>query len=135
MRILGIDYGDKNIGLAISDEMGITAQPLKSYKVKNKNEDIQFFKNLALKYRINKIIIGLPLRMDGSEGSRVKKTKRFAARLKQSLDIPIIYWDERLTTKQAAHIMREKGLSHQKKKEQIDQISAVLILASYLDSL
>jgi putative Holliday junction resolvase len=135
MRILGIDYGDRTIGLAVSDKMLITAQALQSYKVKNKEEDIQFFKNLASKYNITEIVIGLPLRMDGSEGSRVKKTKHFASWLKKSLDIPVIYWDERLTTKQALRIMREKRLSNQKKKELVDQISAVIILSSYLNSL
>jgi len=135
MRILGIDYGDRTIGLAVSDEMLITAQALQSYKVKNKEEDIQFFKNLASKYKITQIVIGLPLRMDGSEGSRVKKTKHFASWLNKSLDIPVVYWDERLTTKQALRIMREKRLSNKKKKELVDQISAVLILSSYLNSL
>ncbi|MBD3413580.1 MAG: Holliday junction resolvase RuvX [Candidatus Aminicenantes bacterium] len=135
MRILGIDYGDKHIGLALSDEMSITAQPLRSYTVKSKNEDIRFFKDLTSKYNITQIVMGLPLRMDGTEGSRVKKTKRFAAWLKQALNIPIVFWDERLTTKQASQIMRKQGLSHDKKKELVDQISAVLILSSYLDSL
>jgi len=135
MRILGVDYGDKNIGLALSDKMLITAQAFQSYKSKNKNEDIQFFKNLISKYNIKKIVIGLPLRMDGSEGSRVKKTKNFAAWLRKSLNIPVVYWDERLTTKQASQIMRDKGLSNKKKKELVDQISAVIILSSYLDSL
>ncbi len=135
MRILGIDYGDRTIGLAVSDKMLITAQALQSYKVKNKEEDFQFFKNLASKYNITEIVIGLPLRMDGSEGSRVKKTKHFASWLKKSLDIPVIYWDERLTTKQALRIMREKRLSNKKKKELVDQISAVIILSSYLNSL
>jgi len=135
MRILGIDYGDRTIGLAVSDKMLITAQALQSYKVKNKEEDFQFFKNLASKYNITEIVIGLPLRMDGSEGSRVKKTKHFASWLKKSLDIPVIYWDERLTTKQALRIMREKRLSNKKKKELVDQISAVLILSTYLNSL
>jgi putative Holliday junction resolvase len=135
MRILGIDYGDKTIGLAVSDKMLITAQALQSYKVKNKDEDLQFFKNLSSKYKITKIVIGLPLRMDGSEGSRVKKTKQFASWLKKSLGIPVVYWDERLTTKQALRIMREKRLSNKKKKELVDQISAVLILSSYLESL
>jgi len=135
MRILGIDYGDKNIGLAVSDQMMVTAQPLKSYKIKNKDEDTRFFRNLASKFNITKIVIGLPLRMDGSEGSRVKKTKKFAGWLKKTLKIPIVYWDERLTTKQASQIMRERGLSNKKKKELVDQISAVIILSSYLDSL
>ena len=135
MRILVIDYGDRTIGLAVSDEMLITAQALQSYKVKNKEEDIQFFKDLASKYKITQIVIGLPLRMDGSEGSRVKKTKHFASWLKRTLDIPVVYWDERLTTKQALRIMREKRLSNKKKKELVDQISAVLILSSYLNSL
>ncbi|MFW6123741.1 MAG: Holliday junction resolvase RuvX [Acidobacteriota bacterium] len=135
MRILGIDYGDKNIGLAVSDKMLITAQPLKSYKARSKREDAQFFKNLILKHKITKIVIGLPLRMNGSEGTRVQRTKKFAAWLKNTLNIPIVYWDERLTTKQASQIMRERGLSHKKKKELVDQISAVIILSSYLDSM
>jgi putative holliday junction resolvase len=135
MRLLGIDYGDKHIGLAVSDPMLLTAQALESYHTQNKSKDMEFFRNLISKYKITKIVIGLPLRMDGSEGSRVKKTKKFASRLKNHFDIPIVYWDERLTTKQASRIMRDKGISNKKKKKLVDQISAVLILSSYMDSL
>jgi len=135
MRLLGIDYGDKHIGLAVSDPMLLTAQALESYQTQNKSKDMEFFRNLISKYKITQIVIGLPLRMDGSEGNRVKKTKKFASRLKNHLDIPIVYWDERLTTKQASRIMRDKGISNKKKKKLVDQISAVLILSSYMDSL
>ncbi len=134
MRILAIDYGDKNLGLAISDRLLITAQGLEKYRLRSKQEDLAYFKDLISRYEIGKIVIGLPLRMDGTSGTRVDKTKTFALWLEQSLKIPIVFWDERLTTKEALGILREQGAKPHQKKQYKDQIAAALILSSYLES-
>lgn len=133
MRILGIDFGDKNIGLAVSDKLRLTAQGVGRYQVKNKKEDKIFFKELASKYNIDEIVIGLPLRMDGSQGTRVAKTKEFARWLENILKIPIIFWDERLTTQQALKILQQQKVKGKTQKSLKDQISAVIILSSYLE--
>jgi putative Holliday junction resolvase len=91
LRVLGIDYGDRHIGLAVSDKLLLTAQGLGSYRSKNRDEDKIYFKELVSKYEIGEIVLGLPLRMDGSPGTRVEKTKEFAAWLKKILKIPIIF--------------------------------------------
>lgn len=133
MRILGLDFGDKSIGLAVSDKLQLTAQGLGRYQTKNKKVDRKFFKDLVAKYEIQEIIIGLPLRMNGSQGSRVDKTKDFARWLENILNLPIIFWDERLTTKQAYKILRQQKMKHKKRKSLKDQVSATIILASYLE--
>ena len=133
MRILGIDYGDKNIGLAISDKLLFTAQPLGLYKTINKTEDKKYFLQLASRYKVSKIVIGLPLRLDGSAGTRVEKTKKFAAWLKKTLQLPIVMWDERLTTRQANFILNQQKIKDKKKKNLKDQVSANIILSSYLE--
>ena len=135
MRILGIDYGDKNIGLAVSDKLLITAQALNKYRLKNTREDIYYFKNLVQEYEITKIVIGLPLRMDGTPGTRVQKTKEFACWLENCLNLPISFWDERLTTKQASKIISMQKIKKKSKRKYEDQLSAAIILSSYLESI
>lgn len=134
MRILGIDFGDRNIGLAVSDALQLTAQAIGQYRLQNKEEDKKYFLELASKYEISEIVIGLPLRMDGSPGTRVEKTKKFACWLERTLNLPIVFWDERLTTKQALKILSQQKTPFRKKKILTDQISASLILSSYLES-
>ena len=134
MRILGIDYGDKNLGLAVSDPLNITAQSLGRYQRKGRRVDSTHFKELAARYDIGRIVVGLPLRMDGTEGSRVEKTKKFAAWLIGVLVVPLVFWDERLTTRQALRILREQKMSHRRKKGLKDPIAAVLILQAYLET-
>ncbi|MCK4495349.1 MAG: Holliday junction resolvase RuvX [Candidatus Aminicenantes bacterium] len=134
MRILGVDFGDRNIGLAVSDKLLITAQALGSYRVKNEEEDKKYFKDLVSKYEIEEIVIGLPLRMDGTPGTRVQKTQKFASWLENVLKLPIVLWDERLTTKQALDILNQQKISGKKKKKLKDQISAAIILSVYLES-
>lgn len=134
MRILAIDYGDKNLGLAVSDRLKITAQGLGKYTLRSRQEDLDYFRDLLLRYEIEKIVLGLPLRMDGSSGSRAEKTRSFAKWLEQSLQIPVVTWDERLTTKEAFRLLREGGARPRQKKDLKDQISATLILESYLEN-
>ena len=135
MRILGIDFGDVHVGLAVSDMLHITAQPLGKYQLKNKQEDKKYFQNLIAQHEVGRIVIGLPLRMDGTPGTRVTKTEEFADWMKQFLDIPVIFWDERLTTKQAVKILKDHKARPSKKKKLKDQISATLILSGYLESI
>jgi putative Holliday junction resolvase len=134
MRILGIDFGDRNIGLAVSDTLLLTAQAIGRYRIQNKEEDKKYFLELVSKYEISEIVVGLPLRMDGSPGTRVEKTKKFARWLERTLNLPIVFWDERLTTQQALKILSEQKIHFRKKKSLKDQISASLILSSYLES-
>lgn len=136
MRILGVDFGDRNIGIAVSDALLFTAQALDSYRVRSKEEDKKYFKQLVSKYNVGEIVIGLPLRMDGSPGTRVEKTKKFARWLENTLHLPISFWDERLTTKQALKILGQHKIKNKNKKKKIlkHQISATIILSSYLES-
>jgi len=135
MRVLGIDFGDRNIGLALSDKLHITAQGFGRYRLKSKEEDKKYFKELVLKYKIGEIVIGLPLRMNGSPGTRVERTKEFARWLEKTLQLPIIFWDERMTTKQALRILGQQKIKNKRKKKILkDQISASVILSSYLES-
>jgi len=135
MRILCIDYGEKNIGLAISDPLLVTAQALDYYQPRNKKADSDYFKKLVELYDIQKIVVGLPLQMDGKEGSQSEKTRRFARWLEQELKLPFIFWDERLSTKQALHLLYQQKADIQRKKMSKDKLSAAIILSSYLESL
>ncbi|MGD2295674.1 MAG: Holliday junction resolvase RuvX [Candidatus Aminicenantes bacterium] len=134
MRILGVDFGDRRIGLAVSDQLQLTAQALGHYTVKNEEEDRQYFTKLVAEYEIGEIVLGLPLRMDGTSGPRVDKTYAFAKWLEEFLDVPIVYWDERLTTKQAMRVLTQQKIKGKAKKQFKDQIAAVFILSSYLES-
>ncbi len=134
MRILGIDFGDRNIGLAVSDTLFLTAQAIGRYRRQSQEKDKKYFQELVSQYEVGEIVIGLPLRMDGSPGTRVEKTKKFARWLENILHLPIVFWDERLTTQQALKMLRGQKVDFRKKKILKDQISASLILSSYLEN-
>ena len=135
MRILGVDYGDRNVGLALSDSLGFTAQPLMTYRMTDREaEDRAFFETLIRKHEVGRIVLGFPLRMDGSAGTRVDKTRAFAAWLASFAGAPVDYWDERLTTHQALGLIHEQKVRQKSKKAVLNQISAALILQGYLDS-
>ncbi len=134
MRILGIDFGDVHIGLALSDPLMLTAQPLGQYRLRGDAENDAFFNDLVRRHEVGEIVVGLPLRMDGSSGTRADKTRVFAARLQKSSGVPVALWDERLTTRQAVGIMHEQKVRTKVKRRVEHQISAVLILQAYLDS-
>ena len=133
-RILGLDFGEKRIGVALSDELGITAQGQPTIEVKSARDSLSQLRSLLDKYNISRIIIGLPKNMDGSLGPKSEETLHFSDRLREQTNIPITLWDERLTTKMAEQSMLEGDLSRAKRKRRIDMISAQLILQSYLDS-
>ncbi|MBM3306035.1 MAG: Holliday junction resolvase RuvX [Candidatus Aminicenantes bacterium] len=134
MRVLGIDHGDRHVGLALSDPLLITAQPLGTYELTgHEKTDREYFQELVSRHGVGEIVIGDPLRMDGTSGTRVEKTRLFAAWLKKAVGKPVFFMDERLTTKQAGHILREENLRGRKKKSREDQVSAVIILSTYLE--
>lgn len=133
MRTLGVDYGDRHIGLALSDPLGMIAQPLETYSLKNPKADAAYFRRLVERHDIGLIVIGLPLRMDGTPGTRVEKTRGFADWLHGCTGRPVAYWDERLTTHQATAIMQEQNVRIGDRRSVVNQISAALILQAYLD--
>jgi len=133
-RILGIDFGDKHLGLAISDPLQITAQYLGKYLRRSKEKDKQYFLGLLKKFNISEIVVGLPLEMDGQTGLQAKKTKEFAHWLEKILGKPVILWDERLTTKQAQSLLYEQKVDSRQRKKYEDGLAATLILANYLES-
>lgn len=135
MRVLGIDFGDRNVGLALSDALRLTAQPLGTYRITGRDDDDRaYFKDLVIKHQVAEIVIGLPLRMNGTAGSRVEKTRGFAKWIEAAVRVPLIFWDERLTTHQALMVVHEQKVSLKAKKSVINQISAAIILQGYLDS-
>ena len=134
MRVLGIDYGDRHIGLALSDPLLITAQPLGSYELTGReNVDRKYFQDLVARHDIGEIVLGNPLRMDGSSGTRSEKTGVFAAWLKKAVGKPVVLIDERLTTRQALKTLDDEKLRGRKKKDWQDRIAAVIILSTYLE--
>ena len=134
MRVLGIDYGDRHIGLALSDPLQITAQPLGSYELTGReNVDRQFFRDLVVRHDVGEIVLGDPLRMDGSSGTRAEKTRVFAAWLEKAVGKRVAFLDERLTTKQALNTLKDEKLRGRKKKDWEDRIAAVIILSTYLE--
>jgi RNAse H-fold protein YqgF len=135
MRILGIDYGDSRIGIAVSDPLGWTAQGLETLEWRdNIKKPIDRILELVRSYGAEKIIIGFPKNMNGTIGPRGEKTQQFIDLLSQETPIGIIKWDERLTTVAASRTMHELGMKTSKKKKVVDQIAAVFILQGYLDS-
>ncbi|MFQ6070634.1 MAG: Holliday junction resolvase RuvX [Candidatus Aminicenantales bacterium] len=133
MKILAVDLGDKTIGLALSDSLLITAQALGNYRRVNSEEDINYFRRLIKEHDIGEIVVGLPLRMNGSEGRRAERAKKFASRLKEALKIPVVLWDERLSTQEAYKILHAHSLNGREKKKLKDIVSATIILSAYLE--
>ncbi len=136
MRILGIDYGDSRIGIAVSDPMGWTAQRLETVDWRTNIEiPLERILRLADEYKAEKIVVGFPKNMNGTIGPRGEKTQEFINLLEARTNVQIVKWDERLSTVSANRTMHEMGIKTAKKKKVVDQIAAVFILQGYLDSL
>lgn len=139
MRILGLDYGDKTVGVAVSDPFGWTAQGVEIIKRNSENEYKQSLGRLSeliKEYEVEKIVLGYPLNLDGSVSERCKKTESYKERLERRFqNIPVVLWDERLSTVAATGYLMEAGLNNQKRKGVIDKMAAVFILQGYLDSI
>ena len=135
MRILGLDIGQKTIGVAISDPLGFTAQGITTIRRKKKEEDINEIINLCKEYAVETIVVGLPKNMNGSIGFAGEKIMEFTELLKDSVECKIELWDERLTTVAAHRAMLEADLSRGKRKKIVDKIAATYILQGYIDRL
>ncbi len=133
MRAMGLDVGDKTIGIALSDSLGITAQGLTTLWRKNREADLQALVDLCKQHQVEVLVIGLPLNMDGSEGSRAAISRRFSERLAHVTGLPVKLWDERLSTMQAERILLEADLSRKKRRQVIDKLAAQVILQSWMD--
>lgn len=138
MRILGLDYGSKTVGVAVSDALGLTAQGLETIVRKEENKLRQTcarIEALILEYQITAVVLGYPKNMNNTAGDRAQKTEDFKAMLERRTGLPVILWDERLSTRSAERILMESGVRRENRKAVIDKIAAVFILQNYLDSL
>jgi len=134
-RYLGLDVGAKRIGVAVSDELGLTAQPVLTLERKrNPREDLRSLARLARRFGVAGIVVGRPLHLSGEQSPQADKTEAFAAHLGELTGIPIHLWDERLTTQEAHRILYEAGHKRQEHRKVVDQVAATLILQSFLES-
>jgi putative holliday junction resolvase len=134
MKILGLDLGSKTIGVAISDDLSLTAQVLTSIQRTTLEKDLAVILGLVNEYQVQEIVVGLPINMDGSSGESARKAEAFIEKLRETFSIKIIPWDERLSTVAAERILLEGDLSRKKRRKVIDRLSAAIILQGYLDS-
>lgn len=138
MRIMGLDFGSKTVGVAVCDPLGITAQTVKTITRKEENklrQTLAEIEALIDRYEIERIVLGYPKNMNNTLGERAAKTEEFKAALERRTGLPVILWDERLTTVAADRVLIESGVRREHRKEHVDQIAAALILQGYLDSL
>jgi len=134
MRILGLDVGSKTIGVAVSDELNLIAQGVTTLKRKGLRLDIKDLLRMIEEFKVEKVVVGLPKNMNGSLGPSAKMVLSLVAELKKFVDLPIITWDERLSTVAAQKALLEADVSRKKRKLVIDKVAALLILQGYLDS-
>ena len=133
-RVLALDVGKRRIGLAISDGLGLTAQGLPTLQRTTIREDLMHLAELTAEREIGLFLIGDPLHMSGDQSRQAQYIRDFAARLTERTGVPVKFWDERLTTVQAHRVLRESGISIEKRAKAIDRLAAVILLESYLDS-
>lgn len=133
MRIMGLDIGSHTIGMAISDELGITAQGLKTLKRKSIEEDFMEIAKIIHQFQIDKIVVGLPKKMDGTLGKQAEMVFQWIKVLKNKIHVPVVTWDERFSTVGASRVLLEADVSRRKRKKVVDKLAAVLILQGYLD--
>ncbi len=133
-RLLGLDVGSKTIGLAVSDPLGITAQGLPTIRRKNKRTDLAALQSVIDQYEVKELVVGLPLRMSGAEGTQSEKVSAFAEELAKHFALPIHLWDERLTSAEANRLLRETDMSIRRRAAVVDQMAAVLILQAFMEN-
>ena len=133
MRILGLDIGSKRIGVAISDELGFTAQGIETLSCKSPEDDAAAIAELAEKYNVEAIVVGMPYNMDGSAGPQAEKVRAMIELINQRAKISVHEWDERLSTVAAERVLLEADMSRSKRRKVIDKVAAIIILQGYLD--
>lgn len=133
-RVLALDVGSKRIGVAISDLLGITAQGLETIQRKNKRKDMETLARLLKEYEVREVVVGLPLRLSGAEGTQSEKMRRFASDLESHFGVTVHLWDERWTSTEANRLLRETELSIEKRGRAVDRMAAILILQSWMEA-
>jgi putative Holliday junction resolvase len=133
-RILGLDVGNRRIGVAVSDALGLTAQPVLTLVRKNPRADLRSLARLARKYGCQEIVVGNPLHLSGEKGRQAQKVQKFAQLLADETHLPVHLWDERLTTAEAHRILYEAGRHRAEHRKVVDQVAAVTILQDFLDT-
>ena len=136
-RILGLDFGSKTVGVAISDPLGLTAQGLEIVRRERENKlrrTLARIEEIIEEYGVTRIVLGLPKNMNGTEGPRAAATREFAESLERRTGLPVTLWDERLTTVAADKAMDEMEIKHEDRREYVDEIAAIFILQGYMDS-
>ncbi|WP_461878165.1 Holliday junction resolvase RuvX [Fusicatenibacter sp.] len=138
MRIMGLDYGSKTVGVAVSDPLGLTAQGIEIVRRKSEHklrQTLARIEEIAKEYSVEKIVLGFPKHMNNDIGERAEKSLEFKEMLERRTGLPVVMWDERLTTVEADRTMMETGIRRENRKEYVDMIAAVFILQGYLDYL
>ena len=136
MRIMGLDYGSKTVGVAVSDPLGLTAQGIEIVRRKSENklrQTLARIEEIAKEYGVEKIVLGFPKHMNNDIGERAEKSLEFKEMLERRTGLPVVMWDERLTTVEADRTMMETGIRRENRKEYVDMIAAVFILQGYLE--
>ena len=135
MRVMALDVGDRNIGVAISDALLLTAQGRPTLRRTGLQADLQHLQRVAEENEVDKVVVGKPLHMDGRDSPQSRKVAKFAMKLSKTLGLPVILWDERLTSFAAEQHLEEAGLGWRERKKHVDKVAAMFILQDYLDSL
>jgi putative Holliday junction resolvase len=133
-RIMALDVGARRIGVAVSDPLGITAQGLDTIQRQNKRRDLEALRRLLAEYQIQEVVVGLPLRLSGAEGTQSEKMRVFAEDLRHHFGVTVHLWDERWTSTEANRLLRETELSIDKRAKAVDRMAAILILQSWLEA-
>ncbi len=133
VRIMGLDIGSHTIGVAITDELRITAQGLKTIRRKSKEEDFGEIIRIIDQFKIGKIVVGLPKNMNGTLGKQAERVVQWIKEIREKVDLPIVTWDERFSTVEASRVLLEADLSRRKRKKAIDKLAAVIILQGYIE--
>jgi len=133
-RILALDLGRRRIGLALSDELRLTAQGLETLERTNIREDIARLGELIRSRGVTCVVVGNPMRLDGSEGAQSAWAREFAARLRRATGVEVVAWDERLTTVEAERVLKQSGISRARRNRAVDRLAAVILLEHYLDT-
>ncbi|MBC7104825.1 MAG: Holliday junction resolvase RuvX [Firmicutes bacterium] len=134
MRILGLDVGDKRIGVAVSDPLGVTARGVAVIRREDEERDLERLGRLARELGVGRVVVGLPRRTDGTLGSAARAVGEFAARLERALGIPVVLWDERFTSAAAERLLVSADVRRARRRRVIDKVAAALILQNYLEA-
>jgi len=134
VRVLGLDLGIKRIGVALSDALGISAQPLEVIQRSSWDRDLARIRALIDEWGVSRVVVGMPRSLDGTLGPQAWMVEEFVAKLRDSIDVPVVTWDERLTTVAAERAMLEGNVRRARRRQRIDAVAAALLLQAYLDS-